>query len=204
VSSWHEVLQRFVVLFPPFECGLMVSTKDRKHIVKVLKPYIETMAEDEDAQYVLFTAFDVIEYVLSNCRIFQRLIFSSDTKLIAKSILPSITQNVKTLQANAAGRRTVLYSLVPRDRRYYTPSMIARISETDSLRAQTSKKSSDVRAAEICSAASPELLSWVVSDGVEVSRETGGSLVITEIMLETHGGKSQPLTSIDSVIQFVA
>ncbi len=82
--------------------------------------------------------------------------------------------------------------------------MIARISETDSLREQTSKKSSDVRAAEICSAASPELLSWVVSDGVEVSRETGGSLVITEIMLETHGGKSQPLTSIDSVIQFVA
>jgi pumilio family protein 6 len=176
----------------------MVSTKDRKHIVKVLKPYIETMAEDEDAQYVLFTAFDVIEYVLSNCRIFQRLIFFSDTKLIAKSILPSITQNVKTLQASAAGRRTVLYSLVPRDRRYYTPSMIARIAETDGLRAQTSKKSSDIRAAEICSAASPELLSWVVSDGVEVSRETGGSLVITEIMLETHGGKSQPLTSIDS------
>lgn len=198
MSSWHEVLQRFVVLFPPFECGLMVSTKDRKHIVKVLKPYIETMAEDEDAQYVLFTAFDVIEYVLSNCRIFQRLIFFSDTKLIAKSILPSITQNVKTLQASAAGRRTVLYSLVPRDRRYYTPSMIARIAETDGLRAQTSKKSSDIRAAEICSAASPELLSWVVSDGVEVSRETGGSLVITEIMLETHGGKSQPLTSIDS------
>jgi pumilio family protein 6 len=126
------------------------------------------------------------------------LIFSSDTKLIAKSILPSITQNVKSLQANAAGRRTVLYPLVPRDRRYYTPSMILRISETDSLRAHTSKKSSDVRAAEICSAASPELLSWVVRDGAEVSRETGGSLVITEIMLEAHGSKSQqPLASVD-------
>jgi len=132
------------------------------------------------------------------------LIFSSDTKLIAKSILPSITQNVKTLQANAAGRRTVLYPLVPRDRRYYTPSMIVRISETDSLRTHTSKKSSDVRAAEICSAASPELLSWVVRDGAEVSRETGGSLVITEIMLEAHSSKSQPLTSINLVIQFVA
>lgn len=69
--------------------------------------------------------------------------------------------------------------------------MIDRISETDSLRAHTSKKSSDVRAAEICSAASPEFLSWIVRDGAEVSRETGGSLVITEIMLEAHGGKSQ-------------
>ena len=99
---------------------------------------------------------------------------------------------MKSLHASAAGRRTVLYPLVPRDRRHYTPSMIGRISETDSLRAHTSKKSSDVRAAEICSAASPEFLSWVMRDGAEVSRETGGSLVITEIMLETHGGKSQP------------
>jgi hypothetical protein len=56
------------VVLPPLWCGLMVSTKDRKHIVKVLKPHIETMAKDEDAQYVLFTAFDVIEYVVSKCR----------------------------------------------------------------------------------------------------------------------------------------
>jgi pumilio family protein 6 len=68
--------------------------------------------------------------------------------------------------------------------------MIARISETDSLREHTSKKSSDVRAAEIRSAASSDLLSWIVRDGAEVSRETGGSLVITEIMLEALGGKS--------------
>ncbi|KAI0281835.1 armadillo-type protein [Russula aff. rugulosa BPL654] len=149
------------------------TAKDRKHIIKVLKPYIATMAKDEEAQYVLFTALDVID----------------DTKLIAKSILPSITQNAKSLQANTAGRRTLLYLLVPRDRRYYTPSMIVRISETDSLRALTSKKSSDVRATEICSAASSELLSWVMRDGAEVSRETGGSLVITEIMLEAHGDK---------------
>ncbi|KAH9960681.1 ARM repeat-containing protein [Russula dissimulans] len=156
------------------------TAKDRKHIVKVLKPYIATMANDEDAQYVLFTAFDVID----------------DTKLIAKSVLPSITQNAKSLQANSAGRRTLLYPLVPRDRRYYTPSMIVRISETDSLRAHTSKKSSDVRAAEICSATSSELVSWVVRDGAEVSRETGGSLVITEIMLEAHGDKEAAMEAL--------
>jgi pumilio family protein 6 len=81
--------------------------------------------------------------------------------------------------------------------------MIARISETDGLRVHTSKKSSDVRVAEICSAASPELLSWVVCDGAEVSRETGGSLVITEIMLEAHGGETQRVTSISLVTQFI-
>ena len=82
--------------------------------------------------------------------------------------------------------------------------MIARISETDGLRAHTSKKSSDIRGAEICSAASSELLSWVVRDGAEVSRETGGSLVITEIMLEAHGGESRLSTSIDWATQSVA
>jgi len=35
--------------------------QDRKQIVKVIKPYIEAMAVDEDAQLVLFTALDVIE-----------------------------------------------------------------------------------------------------------------------------------------------
>ena len=38
--------------------------QDRKQIIKVIKPYIETMAKDEEAQLVLFTALDVIEYAL--------------------------------------------------------------------------------------------------------------------------------------------
>ena len=68
VNFWHEVPRRFVALFPfVLVCILMVSQKDRKHIVKVLKPYIETIAKNEDAQYILFTAFDIIEYVMSNC-----------------------------------------------------------------------------------------------------------------------------------------
>jgi hypothetical protein len=53
------------VLTPPSRRLLMVSVKDRKDIIKVLKPYVVTMAKDEDAQLVLFTAFDVIEYVES-------------------------------------------------------------------------------------------------------------------------------------------
>jgi pumilio family protein 6 len=33
-------------------------------MVKVLKPHIERMCMDDEAQVVLFTALDVIEYVL--------------------------------------------------------------------------------------------------------------------------------------------
>ncbi|KAH9074128.1 ARM repeat-containing protein [Lactarius deliciosus] len=164
----------------------MVHTRDGSRVVREF--LARGTAKDRkhiEAQLVLFTAFDVID----------------DTKLVAKSILPSITENAKSLQTSAAGRRTLLYPVVPRHRRHYTPAMISTISETDDLRAHTSKKSSDVRTAEICAAASPELLSWIVRDGAEVSRDTGGSLVITEIMLEAHGDKGAAIEALLSPLE---
>ena len=41
----------------------LTSPQDRKHIVKALKPHVERMCTDEEAQLVLFTALDVIECV---------------------------------------------------------------------------------------------------------------------------------------------
>lgn len=41
--------------------GLIYISKDRKQIVKVLKPHVERMCTDDEAQLVLFTALDVIE-----------------------------------------------------------------------------------------------------------------------------------------------
>ncbi|KAG8693814.1 pumilio domain member 6, partial [Ceratobasidium sp. 394] len=37
------------------------SAKDRKQIIKVLKPHVEKMCADEEAQLVLFTIFDLVE-----------------------------------------------------------------------------------------------------------------------------------------------
>jgi pumilio family protein 6 len=37
------------------------TAKDRKQILKVLKPHIERMCLDDEAQNVLFTALDVTE-----------------------------------------------------------------------------------------------------------------------------------------------
>jgi hypothetical protein len=38
--------------------------QDRKQIIKVLKPHVEKMCADEEAQLVLFTIFDLVEYVI--------------------------------------------------------------------------------------------------------------------------------------------
>ena len=60
--------------------------------------------------------------------------------------------------------------------------------ETDATKAQTSKKDDSVRAAEIRKAASEPLLEFVARHGKEAVLDTGGSLLVLEIMLQTHGG----------------
>jgi putative NADPH-quinone reductase len=41
----------------------MIVEQDRKQIIKVIKLHVERMCTDDEAQLVLFTALDVIEFV---------------------------------------------------------------------------------------------------------------------------------------------
>jgi pumilio family protein 6 len=62
------------------------------------------------------------------------------------------------------------------------------LAETDATKAQTSKKDDSVRAAEIRKAASESLLEFVARHGKEAALDTGGSLLVLEIMLQADGG----------------
>ncbi|KAJ7198843.1 armadillo-type protein [Mycena pura] len=150
------------------------SAKDRKQILKVLKSHVERMCVDDEAQIVLFTALDVID----------------DTKLVVKTLVPEMTTAANTLCQTPQGRRALLYLIVPRIRRHFTPAQIATLAETDELRAQTSKKAPEVREAEIRAGASEALIDWVKDHGARLLRETGASLVITEILLFADGDKT--------------
>ncbi|KAF7324906.1 PUM-HD domain-containing protein [Mycena kentingensis (nom. inval.)] len=150
------------------------NAKDRKQIIKVLKPHVERMCIDDEAQTVLFTALDVID----------------DTKLLVKTLIPEITTPANTLVETPQGRRALLYLIVPRTRRHFIPAQIASLAETDELRAQTSKKAADVREAEVRAGASEALLAWVKQKGGLLLRETAASLVVSEIMLFAEGDKS--------------
>jgi pumilio family protein 6 len=57
------------------------------------------------------------------------------------------------------------------------------------VRARTSKKDTGVREEEVRRAASEGLLEFVREEGARVGRETGGSLVVGEIMLYAEGGE---------------
>jgi pumilio family protein 6 len=52
--------------------------QDRKQIIKVIKPHVERMCTDDEAQLVLFTALDVIELVF-----FLDQMLNSDVRLVA-------------------------------------------------------------------------------------------------------------------------
>ncbi|KAF7377819.1 PUM-HD domain-containing protein [Mycena sanguinolenta] len=150
------------------------SAKDRKQIVKVLKPHVERMCLDDEAQLVLFTALDVID----------------DTKLVVKTLVPEMTGPANTLCQTPQGRRALFYLIVPRTRRHFTPAQIASLAETDEIRARTSKKTQEVREAEVRAGASEALIKWVKDKGAGLLRETGASLVLTDIMLFADGDKA--------------
>ncbi|KAG7090982.1 hypothetical protein E1B28_010049 [Marasmius oreades] len=160
------------------------SAKERKQILKAFKLHIERMCLDDEAQQVLFTAIDVID----------------DTKLVQKNIVAQMTESASALVSTPQGRRALFYLLVPRTRRHFTPAQIAFLAETDKARSTTSKKDSEVRTSEIRSFASEGLLSWVAKKGPEVSRDPGGSLVVTEIMLFADGDKSPAIQTLLAAI----
>ncbi|KAJ7717261.1 NUC119 domain-containing protein, partial [Mycena metata] len=150
------------------------SRVDRKQILKVLKPHVECMCINDDAQLVLFTALDVID----------------DTKLVIKTLIPEMTSPAQTLVQTAQGRRALLYLLVPRTRRHFMPAQITLLAETDNIRAKTSKKTSEVREAEAHAGASEVLIKWVKDKGALLLRETAASLVVMEIMIFAEGDKT--------------
>lgn len=121
------------------------SAKDRKQILKVVKPHIERMCLDDEAQNVLFTALDVTD----------------DTKLLSKSVVSEIISSAPKLYTSVQGRRALLYLISPRSRRHFTPAQIACLAETDEVRSRTSKKSPESREAEIRKSASDGLLTWM-------------------------------------------
>ena len=112
----------------------------------------------------------------------------SDTKLVSKSLVSELTAVAPTIWKSTHGRRSLLYLIAPRNRRYFTPAQIATLAETDATKAQTSKKDDSVRATEILKAASASLLEFVARHGQEAALDTGGSLLVLEIMLQADGG----------------
>ncbi|CAE6414946.1 unnamed protein product [Rhizoctonia solani] len=159
------------------------TAKDRKQIIKTLKPHIEKICGDEEAQLVLFTIFDLVD----------------DTKLVGKSLVTDITSLSPSLSRTLA-RRVLLYLLVPRTPRHFTPALLRTISQTDFAQGTTSKKDPEIRRAELRAAASPGMVKAIEDDAEALVRDRGASVFVGEVMLFAQGDKSKALDALLSPI----
>ncbi|KAG8834409.1 pumilio domain member 6 [Serendipita sp. 399] len=158
------------------------TAKDRKQITKLLKPHLERICLDSEAQLVLFTLLDVTD----------------DTKLLAKSVLIDLATLASKLYMDANGRRALLYPLIYRSSRHITPAMATTLASTDSIRASTSKKDDDLRREEVRKAFSGDILNQVQLHAAKMIVDPGGSLLVTEVLLYADGDK---LAAVEAVLR---
>ncbi|KAG9094548.1 pumilio domain member 6 [Ceratobasidium sp. 370] len=155
------------------------SAKDRKQIIKVLKPHVEKMCADEEAQLVLFTIFDLVD----------------DTKMVGKSLVTDIAA-LSPNSSRTLARRVLLYLLTPRSPRHFTPALLRSITQTDFAQGTTSKKDVDVRRSELRAVGSPGMLKAVEDNAETLVRDRGGSIFVGEVMLFADGDKTKALDSL--------
>lgn len=157
-----------------------------------MKPHLDKICKDGEAQTVLFTAFDVVD----DTKMMGKAIIAvssnvsvSSTTILISSGAQDIGQSAGELAMDKQGRKVLLYLLAPRSSRHFIPSLVAVLKQADEAAAKTSKKDKDIRRKELKAVISPDLIKLVEEQGEELLRETSASLLVAEILLSADGGK---------------
>lgn len=152
-------------------CLALGNAKDRKAIIKALKPVADQLAAHETGHLVLLTLFDVVD----------------DTVLVNKSIFSELQGHLFDLATNKFGRIPLLYPFVGRKNRLLTPPEITSISAMDPIREATSKKDPVVKQNELRTHLSPSVLAGVAEHAAELAQDSFGCSFITEVLLGAAG-----------------
>ena len=131
ISEFIELIKEHIGLIAFTKDGSQVvmrclawgTAKDRKILVKNLKPKASDLYGDEHGYMVLLTMFDVVD----------------DTVLVSKTIFPEIQPEGGVLDAatHKYARIPLLYPLAGRERRLLPPAKCTELEEMDKIRAQT-------------------------------------------------------------------
>ncbi|EWC48382.1 hypothetical protein DRE_02151 [Drechslerella stenobrocha 248] len=157
-------------------CFAWGSAKDRKQMLKNLKPSIQDLYADEHGCMVLAAVFDVVD----------------DTVLVSKTVFPEIQAKLDDGSAatHAVARIPVLYPLAGRETRLMHPQKIALLEDMDEIRARTSKKDAKMRQQELRKALSPALLKAVATHASTLATSPAGCQFISEVLISADGDKS--------------
>ncbi|KAF3929199.1 hypothetical protein AA313_de0203198 [Arthrobotrys entomopaga] len=157
-------------------CFAWGTAKDRKVMLKNLKPSIQDLYADEHGCMVLVAIFDVVD----------------DTVLVSKTVFPEIQGKLDDGSAgtHAVARIPLLYPLAGRETRLMHPQKIEMLEGIDKIREKTSKKDPKVRQQELRKALSPALLKTVVDHAAELAAVPVGGQFISEVLISADGDKS--------------
>lgn len=166
---------------------LYATPKDRKVMLKALKPYVEKVAQEEYGHMVLLRIFDVVD----------------DTVLVRKTLLGDLTDHALALADHKYGRRVLLYLLCGRSPRYFSPDALQLLREGDAAREQTSKKDPQVRSQELLKAVSPALLRLATEEAGSLLSKGMSSQVYEEILVMCEGdekGKAAAIQALQALV----
>uniref|UniRef100_A0A060T4W7 ARAD1B06424p n=1 Tax=Blastobotrys adeninivorans TaxID=409370 RepID=A0A060T4W7_BLAAD len=148
----------------------MATAKERRQLVKSLRPFVSKMAEDEYGQFVLITLFNTVD----------------DTVMVSKGFTPDFKENIESLIVSKNGRRPFVYLLCGPTSRYFTKDVMDKFAVVDELKKNTSKKEDDVRRLELNKAFSPLILNAIENKAPELLKNNLGAQFIAEALLYAH------------------
>ncbi|KAK6495302.1 pumilio domain member 6 [Arthrobotrys musiformis] len=168
-------------------CFAWGSAKDRKVMLKNLKPSIQELYADEHGHMVLLAVFDVVD----------------DTVLVSKTVFSEIQAKLDDGSAatHAVARIPLLYPLLGRETKLMHPQKIELLADIDKIRTQTSKKDSKVRQQELKKALSPALLKSVATHAADLATASLGCQFASEVIIFAEGDKSAAAEAIAALAQ---
>ncbi|KAJ1561757.1 hypothetical protein HK096_003434 [Nowakowskiella sp. JEL0078] len=161
-------------------CLLHGTTKERKHIIKILKEFAPKIAKEQYGHTVLLTLFECVD----------------DTVLVQKSIVGTLLDcSEKTLSKTQAegtdpvsllkdkyASKVILHLLCGRNRKYHPGFVVNELEEIDFIRAKTSKKDDLLKTAELLKFTAPLLAKIVLANTQDLIRDKNASQVINELL----------------------
>ncbi|KAI7823222.1 armadillo-type protein, partial [Gamsiella multidivaricata] len=166
-------------------CLLYATPKDRKAMLKTMKPFVVKICKEEYGHMVMLRMFDVVD----------------DTVLMSKAILAEIIKEMEDIAKDKFGRRVILYLLAGRSPKYISPQNIELLAKGDAVRANTSKKDAAVRSAELLGYISPALISLIATKARSLTSEPLACQVVFETMLHAVGDKQ---SATDALLEMAA
>ncbi|KAF9582588.1 pumilio domain member 6 [Lunasporangiospora selenospora] len=161
-------------------CLLYATPKDRKAMLKSMKPFVVKICKEEYGHMVMLRMFDVVD----------------DTVLMSKAIIAEITKELVDIANDKFGRRVILYLLAGRSPKYISPMNIDLLAKGDTVRANTSKKDAAIRSSELLGHISPALISTLAERTRLLTAEPLSCQVVLETLLHASGDRAAAVNAL--------